>query len=128
MNQRVCVKKLDEGARLPIPGVGGKFYILFACLNNPVDIEPGEKKAISTGLAMGISEDMIGTIWPCTNLTVKQDCEAGAGLLIEDYGPEVRVVLRNFGKKSKRIVHGDPIGHLVFQKVERPEMLEIKVI
>lgn len=73
MKQQVKVKKLNDKAILPT--YGSKYSAgsdLYACMDAPVDILPGETVLVKTGLAMAIPEGYAGLIYARSGLATKK--------------------------------------------------------
>ena len=86
--EAVKVKILREGAVLPTYGSEGAAGAdLYACLNAPVEIAPGETVFIPTGLAMAIPEGLAGLVYPRRVMACKRGLAPAntVGLLESDY-------------------------------------------
>jgi dUTP diphosphatase len=75
-----------------------------------LDLLPGARAAIPTGVHLQIPPGHVGLVWPRSGL---------AGVIDSDYRGEVRVVLVNHGAEAFRIEPGDRIAQLLVQRVER---------
>ena len=116
MKTRVNVKKLDENAILPT--YGSEFSAgadLYACLSEPVTIEPGEAVLIHTQLAMEIPEGYAGLVYARSGLATKKGLAPSnkVGVIDADYRGEVMVSLYNHSKEARVIGHGERIAQLV---------------
>ena len=116
MKQKVNIKKLDERAILPT--YGSEFSAgadLYACLEAPVAIEPGEAVLIHTGLAMEIPVGYAGLIYARSGLATKKGLAPSnkVGVVDADYRGEVMVSLFNHSKEARVIEHGERIAQLV---------------
>ena len=116
MKQKVNIKKLDERAILPT--YGSEFSAgadLYACLEAPVTIEPGEAVLIHTGLAMEIPVGYAGLIYARSGLATKKGLAPSnkVGVVDADYRGEVMVSLFNHSKEARLIEHGERIAQLV---------------
>ena len=71
--EAVKVKILRKGAVLPTYGSEGAAGAdLYACLNTPVNIAPGETVFIPTGLAMAIPEGLAGLVYARSGMACKR--------------------------------------------------------
>jgi dUTP pyrophosphatase len=84
-----------------------------------VEIAPGARSAVPTGLRLQIPPGHVGLVWPRRGLAVRHGIDTLAGVIDSDYRGEVRVVLVNHGDEPFRIERGDRIAQLLVQRVER---------
>ena len=113
---QVNIKKLDERAILPT--YGSEFSAgadLYACLDNPVTVNPGEAYLFHTGLAMEIPVGYAGLIFARSGLATKKGLAPSnkVGVVDADYRGEVMVSLFNHSKEPRTIEHGERIAQLV---------------
>ena len=117
MKTKVEIKKLDE--RAIIPTYGTEFSAgadLYALLDEPVTIAPGETKLIHTGLAMAIPEGIVGLNFARSGMATKRGLAPAnkVGVIDSDYRGEVMVALHNHGAEPQTIEHGDRVAQMVF--------------
>jgi dUTP diphosphatase len=84
-----------------------------------LEIAPGGRAAVPTGLRLAIPPGHVGLVWPRSGLAVRHGIDTLAGVIDADYRGEVRVVLVNHGEAPFRIAPGDRIAQLLIQRVER---------
>jgi dUTP pyrophosphatase len=84
-----------------------------------VEIPPGERAAVPTGLRLQIPRGHVGLVWPRSGLAVRHGIDTLAGVIDSDYRGEVRVVLVNHGPEAFSIAPGERIAQLLVQRVER---------
>jgi dUTP pyrophosphatase len=84
-----------------------------------VEIAPGGRAAVPTGLRLQIPAGHVGLVWPRSGLAVRHGIDTLAGVIDSDYRGEVRVVLVNHGHESFRVAPGDRVAQLLVQRVER---------
>lgn len=119
----IPVKRLREGAILPTFGseqaAGADLY---ACLDAPVTIAPGQTAFIPTGLAMMLPEGYVGLICARSGMACKMGLAPAnkVGVIDSDYRGEFLVALYNHGAESRTISHGDRIAQLVVVPVLHP--------
>lgn len=124
----VKVKRLRENAILPTYGsqeaAGADLY---ACLTEPISIEPGESVFIPTGLAMEIPVGCAGLIYARSGLSCKKNLAPAnkVGVVDSDYRGEFIVVLHNHGKETQIVSNGDRIAQLVIAPVLTPGFFEV---
>ena len=84
-----------------------------------VEIAPGARAAVPTGVRLQIPPGHVGLVWPRSGLAVRHGIDTLAGVIDNDYRGEVRVVLVNHGDAPFRIAPGDRVAQLLVQRVER---------
>ena len=71
----VKVKKLNENAILPTYGSSNAAGAdLYACLAEPLVLEPGQTFLVPTGLSMELPEGYAGLIYARSGLATKKGC------------------------------------------------------
>lgn len=124
----VKVKKLKPNAILPTYGSAEAAGAdLYACLDAPVTVNPGESVFVPTGLAMEIPVGCAGLIYARSGLACKQDLAPAnkVGVVDSDYRGEFIVVLHNHGKEPRIVSSGDRIAQLVITPVLTPGFFEV---
>ena len=117
MKTKVEIKKLNE--RAIIPTYGTEFSAgadIYALLDKPVTIAPGETVFIHTGLAIAIPEGIVGLNFARSGMASKRGLAPAnkVGVIDSDYRGEVMVALHNHGKEPQTIEHGDRVAQMVF--------------
>jgi dUTP pyrophosphatase len=84
-----------------------------------VEIAPGARAAVPTGVRLQIPPGHVGLVWPRSGLAVRHGIDTLAGVIDSDYRGEVRVVLVNHGEEPFRVAPGDRVAQLLVQRVER---------
>jgi dUTP pyrophosphatase len=123
----VPVKKLRPNAMLPTYGsTEAAGADLYACLDEPVSIEPHKTVFIPTGLSMELPKGTGGFIMARSGLACKQDLAPAnkVGLIDSDYRGEFMVALHNHGSQTRTVQHGDRIAQLVIVPVLTPQYIE----
>ena len=123
----IKVKKLRPGAQLPTYGTAFSAGAdLYACLEEPVTIAPGETKKIPTGLAMEIPVGFAGLIYARSGLGTKQGLAPAnkVGVVDSDYRGEFMVFLHNHSAETRTVSHGDRVAQLVVTPVFTPGLEE----
>lgn len=124
----IRVKRLKEKAIMPTYGseeaAGADLY---ACLEEPVTIEPGDSAFIPTGLAMEIPKGYAGLIYARSGLACKRGLAPAnkVGVVDSDYRGEFMVVLHNHSSVPQTIAHGERIAQLVITPVFTPGFAEV---
>ena len=123
----IRVKRLKENAIMPTYGsVEAAGADLYACLSEPVTIQPGESVFIPTGLSMELPRGYAGLIYARSGLACKRGLAPAnkVGVVDSDYRGEFMIVLHNHGKKPQSIEHGERIAQLVITPVFTPGFIE----
>ena len=121
--ESIAVKILREGAILPTYGspeaAGADLY---ACLTEPVVIEPGKTAFIPTGFAMAVPKGCAGLIYARSGMACKRGLAPAnkVGVIDSDYRGEIMVALFNHGEAAQTVVHGDRIAQMVITPVLTP--------
>lgn len=103
---------------------------LSADLQEPEILEPGDRAAIPTGIAVEIPPCWEGQIRPRSGLAL----HSGLGILNSpgtidaDYRGEIKVILINHGTEDFEIRRGDRIGQLVFAPVFHAVFAEVEAL
>ncbi len=100
---------------------------LHACLDESVDIAPGEIELIKTGFALDIPRGYEVQLRPRSGLALKHGITVlnSPATIDSDYRGEIMVILINHGKEIFRIEHGERIAQMVVAKHETVELQEV---
>ena len=118
----VRVVRLPHGADLKLPttaSAGSSGVDLRAAVEDDLEIAPGERCAVPTGVVLEIPSGWEGQVRPRSGLALKHGLTLlnSPGTIDSDYRGEVRVILVNLGQESFRIGRGDRIAQLVIMPV-----------
>jgi dUTP pyrophosphatase len=113
---RVPATVTDEGRLPEYATVGAAGADLRA--SGALEIPPGGRAAVPTGLRVQIPLGHVGLVWPRSGLAVRHGIDTLAGVIDSDYRGEVRVVLVNHGPEPFRVAPGDRVAQLLLQRVE----------
>lgn len=123
----VSVKKLRAGAILPTYGseeaAGADLY---ACIDGPVTIAPGETAFIPTGLAMELPKGYVGLVYARSGLACKRGLAPAnkVGVIDSDYRGEFMIALYNQGSVAQTVENGERLAQLVVTPVLTPRYVE----
>ncbi len=100
---------------------------LAAALDAPLTLQPGERRAVPTGLSIALPRGHEGQVRPRSGLSSKHGvtCVNSPGTIDEDYRGEVAVLLINLGQVAHTIQPGDRIAQLVVAPVTRVAVSEV---
>lgn len=125
--EAIRVKKLREGALLPTYGTAQAAGAdLYACLEAPLTIAPGETAWVPTGLALEVPEGCAGLVYARSGLATKRGLAPAnkVGVIDSDYRGEITVVLYNHGSEAQSISSGERIAQLIITPVLTPAYTE----
>ena len=128
MKNKIEIKKLDE--RAIIPTYGTEFSAgadIYALLDEPVTINPGETVFIHTGIAIAIPEGLVGLNFARSGMAAKRGLAPAnkVGVIDSDYRGEGMVALHNHGKEPQTVEHGDRVAQMVFVPYYTADFVEV---
>jgi len=94
--------------------------------DEPVDLAPGERRLVPTGIALAIPAGFEGQVRPRSGLALKHGLGIpnAPGTVDSDYRGEVGVILVNWGQERVRLARGERIAQLVVAPVTRAVLQE----
>jgi dUTP pyrophosphatase len=123
----LAVQRLRDGAVVPGRAYSGDAGLdLTAC--ERVELGPGERAVVGTGLAVAIPEGYAGFVQPRSGLAARHGLSVvnSPGLVDSGYRGELRVVLLNTDPKERFVVEpGMRIAQLVVLPVPELGVLEV---
>lgn len=129
---KIRVKKLDERAVVPQRATEGSAGAdLYACIDEPVLINPGEIKIIKTGIAIEIPDkNYAAFVYARSGLGIKHGiCLAnGVGVIDSDYRGEICVGLCNISQNPYTVEMGERVAQMVIMPVDGAEYEEVSDI
>jgi len=123
---RMRVRRLDPAARLPTRAYEGDAG-LDLCALEPVELGPGERASVRTGIAVEIPPGQAGLVLPRSGLAARHGIALvnAPGLIDAGYRGEVNVLLLNTDRDlTFTVAAGDRVAQLVLVRVEAPEVIE----
>jgi len=124
----IHVKKLSPLAILPTYGSAGAAAAdLYACLEAPVQIAPGQTVFIPTGLSMEIPTGCAGLIYARSSMGAKRGLAPAnkVGVIDSDYRGEIKVVLFNHSTQMQTVEPGERIAQMIITPVLTPAYEEV---
>jgi dUTP pyrophosphatase len=124
------IQRLDKDLPLPryaYPGDAG----LDVCAAEDLEILPGERALIPTGIALAIPEGYAGFVQPRSGLALKQGLTIvnTPGLIDSHYRGELKIIALNTDKhESITVQRGQRIAQLVIQPVPLVEIVECEAL
>jgi len=131
---KVQVKLLDPrlSKEWPLPSyatAGSAGLDLRACLDEAIDIEPGQTVLVKTGMAIYIHDvNFAGLILPRSGLGHKHGIVLGnlVGLIDSDYQGELMVSVWNRGQTTFRLEPGERLAQYVLVPVVQAEFEQVE--
>ena len=115
------IKKLRDNAKIPFRATPGSAGMdLYACIDEPITIEGGEKAIIPTGIAIELPSAELGAfVFARSGLAIKHGIGLlnSVGVIDSDYRGEICVGLINQLKESYSIQPDERIAQLVIMPV-----------
>ena len=119
----IRVKILKEGAKLPTYGsLEAAGADLYACVDAPVTVAPGETAFIPTGIALEVPKGCAGLIYARSGLACKRGLAPAnkVGVVDSDYRGEILVALHNHGSQSQSVENGERVAQFIITPVLTP--------
>lgn len=121
------VVRLREDARLPERAYSGDAGLdLSTC--ERIELGPGERATVATGLAVAIPEGFAGFVQPRSGLAARHGVTVvnSPGLIDSGYRGEIRVVLLNTDAEDTFVAEaGERVAQLVVLPVPELELVEV---
>ena len=122
------IKKLDPSSEVIPPAYetpGSSGMDVRAFIPEPVELAPGARIAVPTGMAVEVPVGYEIQVRPRSGLALKYGvtCLNTPGTIDADYRGELKIILANLGAESFRIENGDRIAQLVVNSVTRADVL-----
>ena len=121
------VRRLHPAARLPTRAYDGDAGLDLYALE-PVELGPGERASVRTGIAVEIPPGQAGLVLPRSGLAARHGIALvnAPGLIDAGYRGEIRVLLLNTDPDAGFTAQaGERIAQLVLVRVEAPGVTEV---
>ncbi|MFZ9487014.1 MAG: dUTP diphosphatase [Alphaproteobacteria bacterium] len=121
---RAAITRLPHGRDLPLPAyatAGAAGCDLHAAVEAPLEIPPGGRALVPTGIAIALPEGTEAQVRPRSGLALRHGvtCLNSPGTIDADYRGEVGVILANLGDAPFVVTRGMRIAQLVVAPVAR---------
>jgi dUTP pyrophosphatase len=127
----VPVRRLPHAADLPLPAYQSALaagFDLIAALpaDDPVEIVPGGRAMIPTGIVLAIPPAHEGQIRPRSGLAIRHGVTVlnTPGTIDADYRGEIQVILINLGAEPFIVRRGMRIAQLIVARTQRVQLIE----
>ena len=124
---KISVKLLRPGARIPTYGTEASAGAdLYACMQDKVEVAPGQSVMIPTGIAMEIPKGYAGLVFARSSMGAKRGLAPAnkVGVIDSDYRGEIRVVLHNHSGEPQSVEPGERVAQLLIVPVFTPGFQE----
>lgn len=119
--------RLDRELPLPARAHEGDAGVdLFSARD--VELEPGQRALVPTGIAVAIPQGMVGLVHPRSGLAARVGLSIvnSPGTIDAGYRGEIKVALINLDQAESIVIRrGDRIAQLLVQRVELPVLVEL---
>nr|WP_042182214.1 dUTP diphosphatase [Kibdelosporangium sp. MJ126-NF4] len=125
---QVLISRVDPGVPIPSyarPGDAGADLVT----TSDVDIEPGERAIVGTGVAIALPDGFAAFVHPRSGLAARVGLSVvnTPGTIDSGYRGEIKVCLINHDPREPiRLRRGDRIAQLVVQRVEHAVFQEVE--
>lgn len=123
----LAVVRLDPDLPLPSRAHAGDAGVdLYSAVD--VELGPGERALVGTGIALAIPLGMVGLVHPRSGLAARVGLSIvnSPGTVDAGYRGEIKISLINLDPTTPIEIHrGDRIAQLLVQRVELPELVEV---
>ena len=123
------IKKLRDGARIPCRATDGAAGMdLYACLDEPLTLAPGQLAVVPTGIAIELPDNSCAAfLYARSGLGVKHGIclSNGVGVIDSDYRGEVCAGLCNVSDKPYVIEPNERVAQMVIAPVFTPDIVEV---
>jgi deoxyuridine 5'-triphosphate nucleotidohydrolase len=134
MSMQVFVKRLPHACVMPLPSYATRDSAgldLQAAIRNPIQIEPGRRRLIPTGLTVSLPHRWCFLILPRSGFALRDGVTVlnAPGLIDEDYRGEIGVVLHNTDIRAPFTVEpGMRIAQAVLAPVVQAKWVEVSAL
>ena len=125
----VRIKRLPHGHGLDLPAYATSGAAGMDVLSaERVTLKPGQRHAVTTGLAMAIPQGFEIQVRPRSGLALKHGISVPntPGTIDSDYRGELKIILINHGSDEFTIARGDRVAQLVLAPVVQASWDEVE--
>ncbi|ASP35217.1 dUTP diphosphatase [Labrenzia sp. VG12] len=124
------LKRLEHGRDLPLPAYQSDLAAgldLYAAVDAPMQLAPGARALVPTGLAMALPAGFEAQVRPRSGLAAKHGVTVlnTPGTIDADYRGEVKVILINLGDAAFEITRGERIAQMVIAPCLQASIREV---
>ena len=125
---KILIKKLSKEVSLPKYETDGSSGMdLSANIDTTINIDPGKKEIIPTGISISVPKGFEIQIRPRSGLAAKYNITVlnTPGTIDSDYRGELKVILINLGQKKFKVEKGFRIAQIVLCPITKIEFEEV---
>jgi deoxyuridine 5'-triphosphate nucleotidohydrolase len=112
----IQLKALHPAAKLPVRATPDAAGADLHCIEG-FTLQPGERRAIATGLVIEIPAGFYGRVAPRSGWAAKHGIDTLAGVIDADYRGEILVLLINLGSAAFTASAGERIAQLIIERI-----------
>ncbi|MFC1734502.1 dUTP diphosphatase [Candidatus Hydrogenedentota bacterium] len=132
-NIQVLVQRLPHSEGLPLPEYKSEHAAgmdVCAALDGPLEVQPGERALLPTGLKVAIPPGFEIQVRPRSGLALKQGLAVlnSPGTIDADYRGEIKIILANLGQESVTLSRGDRVAQLVMCRAPAIDWREVEAL
>ena len=127
MSTSLAVVRLDRDLPMPSRAHDGDAGV-DRCTAVDVELAPGRRALVPTGIAVAIPHGMVGLVHPRSGLAARVGLSIvnSPGTIDAGYRGELKISLINLDPdETIQLRRGDRIAQLLVQRVELPELVEV---
>ena len=126
---KILIKRLSK--EIPLPKYeteGSSGMDLSANIESSINIDPGKKEIVPTGIAISVPSGFEVQIRPRSGLAAKHNITVlnTPGTIDSDYRGELKIILINLGKESFKIEKGFRIAQMVVCPIIKAKIEEVE--
>ena len=129
IKMEIKIKKLRENAKIPKRATNGSAGMdLYACIDEPITLAPGQLAVVPTGIAIALPENSCAAfLYARSGLGVKHGIclSNGVGVIDSDYRGEICAGLCNVSDKPYTIEPDERVCQMVIAPVLTPDVVEV---
>jgi len=131
----IAVQRLPHAEGLALPAyqsdeAAGFDLVAAVAAEAPIDLPPGGRALVPTGLVLEIPSGYEGQVRPRSGLALKHGVTVlnSPGTIDADYRGEVKVILVNLGAETFRVGRGERIAQFVAAPVTRARLVVVEAV
>jgi dUTP pyrophosphatase len=137
MSERVdvAIMRLPHGADLPLPAyqtahAAGLDLLAAVPADAPVEIAPGERALIPTGVAIALPPGYEGQVRPRSGLAIRHGITLlnSPGTVDADYRGELQIILVNLSQQKFVVQRGMRIAQIIVAPVAQTHLVEVTAL
>jgi dUTP pyrophosphatase len=127
---KIDIQRLPHARDLPLPSYateGSAGLDLLAAIDADMELRPGARAAIPTGIALAMPPGYEAQVRPRSGLALNHGitCLNAPGTIDSDYRGEIKAILINHGDAPFAIKRGMKIAQMVIARHEQVEFVEV---